>query len=187
MTGQVKNLARAGMVAAWLAAAPAHALELVLGEETVAPGIVFIFEGAIKDRISPPEHHLDIAHTDVHIEARVNWGEDGRIPEGTPPGGFVPYLNINAVITSQATGKSAHVTLLPHVNLIDNFHYARNVALPAAIGDRYEVVFHVHPPGAFDLAFHADWVSAHGMPLLKPATFRYRDVNFEAIAKATRK
>lgn len=170
----------------WLAAAPAQALELVIGEETVKPGIVFIFEGAIKDTISPAEQHLDAAQTDVHIEARVNWDEEGKVPEGTPRGGFVPYLRINAVVTSQTTGESVHATLLPHANLIDNFHYARNIALPSKINDKYEVVFHVHPPGEFDLAFHKDWVEAHGAPLFKPKTFRYRDVDFEEIAKATR-
>ncbi len=170
----------------WLSAWPAQALELVIGEETVKPGIVFIFEGAIKDTVSPAAQHLDVSQTDVHIEARVNWDESGSVPEGTPRGGFVPYLQINAVITSETTGESVHATLVPHANLVDNFHYARNIALPSALTDKYEVVFHVHPPGEFDLAFHKDWVSAHGTPLMQPESFRYRGVNFEAIAKATR-
>ena len=170
----------------WLAASSTQALELVIGEETVRPGITFIFEGAIKDRIEPAVQHLSIEQTDVHIEARVNWSETGEVPKGTPRGGFVPYLMINAVVTSQATGKSVHATLMPHANLIDNFHYARNIALPSAITDKYEVVFYVHPPGEFDLAFHKDWVVSHGTPLMQPATFRYRDVHFAAIAKATR-
>ncbi len=187
MNKQTSFLTRVSTAAVlWLATASAQSLELVIGEEVVVPGIVFIFEGAIKDTVSPAAHHLDVAQTDVHIEARVNWDETGKVPEGTPAGGFVPYLKVNAVVTSQATGESVHATLLPHVNLIDNFHYARNIALPSAISDKYEVVFHVHPPGEFDLAFHKDWVSAYGMPLMKPATFRYRNVDFEAIAKATR-
>ena len=33
--------------------------ELVIGEERVEPGIVFIFEGAIKDEIHPKSLHLD--------------------------------------------------------------------------------------------------------------------------------
>ena len=32
--------------------------ELVVGEERVEPGIIFIFEGAIKDHIMPKEMHL---------------------------------------------------------------------------------------------------------------------------------
>ena len=185
---RTKYLARAGIAAVlWLAAIPVHSLELVIGEEMVKPGIVFVFEGAVKDTIVPTAQHLDVSHTDVHIEARVNWHEDdGKIPKGAPAGGFVPYLSVNATITSQATGKSVHATLLPHVNLIDNFHYARNIALPSAVGDKYEVVFHMQPPGEYDLAFHKDWVNAHGTPLFEPATFRYSGVVFEEIAKATR-
>ena len=47
--------------------------ELVIGEEQVEPGIVFIFEGAVKDAIIPKSIHLDQDQTNVHIEARVNW------------------------------------------------------------------------------------------------------------------
>ena len=32
--------------------------ELVIGEERIEPGIVFIFEGAIKDQIIPSSLHL---------------------------------------------------------------------------------------------------------------------------------
>lgn len=165
---------------------PAAALELILGRETVPPGITFVFEGAVKDEVTPAEHHLDVAQTDVHIEALVNWSTAGGVPDGAPRGGFVPYLRINAVVTSQTTGESVHATLVPHVNLVDSLHYARNIALPSAITDKYEVVFHVHPPDKFDLAFHQDWVNAHGAALLKPASFRYRNVDFEAIARAKR-
>ncbi len=169
-----------------LASPAAQALELIIGRETVPPGVSFVFEGTIKDEVTPAEHHLDVAQTDVHIEALVNWSTTGDLPDGAPRGGFVPYLRINAVVTSQTTGESVHATLLPHLNLIDSLHYARNIALPSGIADKYEVVFHVHPPDKFDLAFHKDWVNAYGASLLKPASFRYRDVDFEAIAKATR-
>ncbi len=164
----------------------AQALELIIGREAVPPGVTFVFEGAIKDEVKPAEHHLDVSQTDVHIEALVNWSATGDLPDGAPRGGFVPYLRINAVVTSQTTGESVHATLVPHVNLVDSLHYARNIALPSAITDKYEVVFHVHPPGKFDLAFHKDWVNVHGVTLLEPASFRYRDVDFEAIAKAKR-
>ena len=181
------NRASAIVMLSLFAASSAHAVELIIGEEKVAPGAVFIFEGAPKDMIEPKAKHLDIEQTDVHIEARVNWSEDDKIPESAPPGGFVPYLEVNVAITSQNSGDSAHVTLTPHVNLIDNFHYARNIALPGKASDKYEVVFHVNPPDEFTLAFHKDWIDAYGgASLLKPQTFRYRDVDFEAIAKAAR-
>ena len=47
--------------------------ELVIGEERVEPGVVFVFEGAIKDKIMPMSMHLNENQTNVHIEARVNW------------------------------------------------------------------------------------------------------------------
>ena len=52
--------------------------ELVIGEERVEPGIVFIFEGAIKDHIMPMGMHLNEDQTHVHIEARVKWDENKK-------------------------------------------------------------------------------------------------------------
>ena len=47
--------------------------ELIIADEFVEPGIVFVFEGAIKDYIMPSSMHLSENETHVHIEARVNW------------------------------------------------------------------------------------------------------------------
>ena len=47
--------------------------ELIIGEETVDPGIAFIFEGAVKDHVMPNGMHLKESQTNIHIEARVNW------------------------------------------------------------------------------------------------------------------
>ena len=57
--------------------------ELVIGEETVDPGIVFIFEGAVKDHVMPQGMHLKENETNIHIEARVNW-DNKNTPDGTP-------------------------------------------------------------------------------------------------------
>ena len=132
--------------------------ELVIGEKIVEPGIVFIFECAIKDHIMPESLHLSEDNTHVHIEARVNWAEQ-NIPEGTPPGGFVPYLHLTAIVVSEKTGLSTFVDLLPHINLIDNFHYARNISLPGAIDELYSVQFNIMPPTHIDLALHKDWLN----------------------------
>ena len=43
--------------------------ELIIGEETVTPGIVFIFEGAVKDHVMPEGMHLKENQTNIHIEA----------------------------------------------------------------------------------------------------------------------
>ena len=79
-----------------------NAQELVIGEERVEPGVVFVFEGAIKDKIMPMSMHLNENQTNVHIEARVNW-DINDIPSGTPKGGFVPYLRITAKVTNEKT------------------------------------------------------------------------------------
>lgn len=164
----------------------AAAVELVIGEARAKPGIVFIFEGAVKDEITPVSMHLSETDTDVHIEARVNWDEK-NIPEGTPPGGFVPYLRITSQITNQKTGASTFVDLLPHLNLIDNFHYARNVKLPGGRSDLYEVKFTVNRPSAMDLGLHRDWVDTYGKTLMKNQSFQYRNINFKEIAESQRK
>ncbi|WP_345786095.1 iron transporter [Rubellicoccus peritrichatus] len=116
----------------------------------------------------------------------MNWAEKD-IPAGTPPGGFVPYLYITAKVTNQKTGLSTFIDLLPHINLIDNFHYARNISLPGKATDLYRVEFSVTPPTHMDLALHKDWLDTYGETLMKGATFKYKDVDFEEIAKASRK
>ena len=119
--------------------------ELIIGKEVVDPGIVFIFEGAIKDEIYPKSLHLDENETNVHIEARVNWDIE-NIPKGAVPGGFIPYLNITAKITNQDNGLKSFIDLTPHINLIDNFHYARNIYLPGSDEDLYSIEFSITPP-----------------------------------------
>lgn len=121
--------------------------------------------------------------THVHIEARVNWDESG-IPPGTPPGGFVPYLNVHAMIHNEVTQQSRYVSLLPHINLIDNFHYARNIQLPGDEGDPYTVLFYINPPDQFALARHRDWLNHYGGRLMQPRVFIYRDVDFLEIVTA---
>ena len=163
-----------------------NAQELIIGEERVEPGIIFVFEGAIKDHIMPSSMHLRENETNVHIEARVNW-DIQNVPKGTPKGGFIPYLHITAKITNEKSGISAFIDLLPHINLIDNFHYARNIFLPGEIDELYSVDFNLIPPTQIDLALHNDWVKTYGEELFSNKTFKYTNVNFEEIAKSSRK
>ena len=162
---------------------PGAAQELVIGEALVHPGIVFIFEGAVRDHVAPQSQNLAENLTHVHIEARVNWAESG-IPPGTPPGGFVPYLNVNAMIRNEATQQIKFVTLLPHINLIDNFHYARNIQLPGLASDLYTVHFYVNGPGRFQLAKHRDWINNYGNRVLTSRVFGYTGVDFLSIVTA---
>ena len=162
-----------------------YSQELVIGEERVKPGIVFIFEGAIKDHIMPEEMHLMENVSNIHIEARVNW-DNKDIPEGTPAGGFVPFLAINAKIINTKTGLSTFIDLVPHINLIDNFHYARNITLPGKISEDYSIEFNVTGPTLKELALHKDWYESYGSNFMEINKFFYQKVNFEEIAKASR-
>ena len=159
--------------------------ELVIGEERIEPGIVFIFEGAIKDHIMPQSMHLPESETNIHIEARVNW-DLKNTPSGTPAGGFIPYLHISAQVINETTGLSTFIDLLPHINLIDNFHYARNISLPGKTSDSYTVKFNIVKPTNIDLALHKDWTKAYGQSLIDNKSFTYNKVNFEEVAKADR-
>ena len=159
--------------------------ELVIATERVEPGIIFIFEGAIKDNIFPASMHLSENETNIHIEARVNW-DTVNTPEGAPSGGFIPYLYISAQIKNQKTGLSTFIDLLPHINLIDNFHYARNISLPGSVDDNYSVNFNIIAPSGTDLALHMDWLKTYGNELLENKKFSYNNINFSEVAKASR-
>ena len=169
-----------------LCAGNVQAVELIIGKEHIPPGIALVFEGAIKDEVTPAERHLAVEKTHVHLEMLANWAADGAAPPGAVSGGFVPYLHVSAEVINQANGASTVADLVPHINLGDNLHYARNISLPGGVAERYEVVFHVSPPGKFDLAYHKDWRGKYGPGLFQPASFRFRDVDFEEIARATR-
>ena len=160
--------------------------ELVIGEERIEPGIVFIFEGAIKDHIMPGMLHLSEKETNIHIEARVN-GDVKDVPAGAPTGGFVPYLHISAKDINEKTGLSTFIDLVPHINLIDNFHYARNISLPGSITDTYTVRFNIVKPTGIDLALHKDWLDTYGESLINNNSFVYKGVDFEEVAKANRR
>ena len=159
--------------------------ELIIGKERVKPGIIFIFEGAIKDEINPTSMHLSESLANVHIEARVNWDSE-NIPKGTPSQGFVPYLNITATIINQKSDLLTFIDLKPHINLVDNFHYARNISLPGEINELYTVKFNISPPSGIDLAVHKDWLNEYGNQLISNYRFEYKNVNFYEIAKAKR-
>lgn len=180
----------------FFAAPPADAQEIVMGREEFSPGIVMVFKGAVADSAAPAEAHLAERLADVRIKAPANWTADAAAaPPGAPPGGFVAYLHVHAQITNETTGKIAFITLLPHVDLLDNLHYARNAALPGEPTDLYTVKFFVDPPSASRLAMHRDWENRYGQtdeetpddaPLLlfQPKEFSYSQVNFMHIANA---
>lgn len=162
-----------------------HVSELILGKKVVEPGIVFIFEGAIKDEIHPKSLHLDEDETNVHIEARVNWNIE-NIPKGAVPGGFIPYLNITAKIINETNGLRSFIDLTPHINLIDNFHYARNIHLPGSDEDLYSIEFSITPPLSAEIALHKDWRLIYGNKILKEYKFYFNNVDFKEISRSKR-
>ncbi len=171
-----------------LGAALAHGGELQLGRQTIAPGIVLVFEGAARDKIAPAGRHLEVESTDVHLEMLATWATDGTAPPGALPGGFVAYLHTTAKVRNMRTGRSIHADLVPHINTGDGLHYARNIALPGPPEDRYQVEFRVRPPAAFELATHKDWRDRYGERLTEKPGYRYRfsNVDFAKVVRARR-
>ena len=178
----------AGLLGVGLAR-PAHAQEMIIGEEMIGPGISLTFEAAPKDDVTPYDQNLAEDKTDIHLEVLTTWATDEsvEVPEGVTRGGFVAYLHFFATITNESTGATETVTLIPHVTLGDAMHYARNVSLPGATTDAYTVTFDVRPPEATELAFHKSWRDAHGTPLFEAQSFTFESLDFETMAAATRR
>ena len=75
--------------------------EMILGQETIPPGINLVFEGAINDDVFPSSQFGTEEYSDIHLEVLANWNKEA--PRVTPENGFVAYLNIKAKITNQNT------------------------------------------------------------------------------------
>ena len=103
---------------------------------------------------------------------------------GSPNGG--PKHEKRVPKSHSKTGLKTFVDLKPHINLIDNFHYARNIALPGSISDLYNVQFKISSPSNTELALHNDWLKKYGKNFLREYIFNYEGVNFKEIAEATR-
>ncbi|MBB4061352.1 hypothetical protein GGP80_000352 [Salinibacter ruber] len=169
-----------------LQASPAQAQEQVFGEEVLGPGVKMTFLVAPAGDVEPAAQNLSESRSDLHLEVLSGWTEAASDEVGAPAGGFVPYLRLFATVTNEETGQVKKATLVPHVNQTDNFHYARNIALPGAPDDPYTVAFEVHPPQTLELATHSDWRTAYGNQLFAPATVTYNNLQLEEIVRATR-
>ena len=87
-------------------------------------------------------------------------------------------MHITALVKNSKTGLKTFIDLKPHINLIDNFHYARNISLPGSTKDRYDIEFKISPPSKIELALHNDWNEEYGKNLLNEYTFNNKSVNF---------
>lgn len=157
--------------------------EMVIGKKSISPGIEFIFEAAPKDTIFPNSLHLPENETDIHIEMLASWKEDNLAL--APSGSFVAYLEVEAIIKN-INGTTNKVNLTPHLNLIDNLHYAQNIKLPGSIDDTYDVTFKILPPRKEVLGIHFDWNEKFG-DLIKETSFTFLNLNFKKIALKTRR
>ena len=162
---------------------PLSGEEMVIGKKSISPGIEFIFEAAPKDTIFPNSLYLSENETDIHIEMLASWKEDNLA--SAPPGSFVAYLEVEALIKN-INGTTNKVNLTPHLNLIDNLHYAQNIKLPGSIDDSYDVTFKISSPRKEVLGVHFDWNEKFG-DLIKETSFTFQNLNFKKIALKTRR
>jgi uncharacterized protein involved in high-affinity Fe2+ transport len=159
--------------------------EMIIGtEKNVYPGIDLIFEGAPKDTVYPAQHYLEESDTDIHIEMLANWSKDNKF--GAPEGGFVAYLQVDATITNQKTQATLKTQLTPHINIIDNFHYAQNIKLPGKTDDLYTVTFTIKPPKNTDLGIHHDW-HHRVKKVIEKSVYTYENQLFHKVSKKLRR
>jgi uncharacterized protein involved in high-affinity Fe2+ transport len=157
--------------------------EMIIGSETIDPGIKIVFEAAPKDIVFPEKFYLPESETDIHIEMLANWSEDNLV--SVPPGGFVAYLKVKAIVANEK-GAIIETDLTPHLNLVDNLHYAQNIKLPGSIKDLYDVTFIIEPPDRKSFGIHFDWHEKFG-GLIQESSFTYKNLNFEQIALKQRR
>ena len=157
--------------------------EMIIGKKTIDPGIELIFEAAPKDTIFPDSLYLSENETDIHIEMLASWKEDNSAL--APSGSFVAYLEAEVLIKNK-NGRTDKANLTPHLNLIDNLHYAQNIKLPGSIDDSYDVTFKISPPRKEVLGIHFDWNEKFG-ELIKETSFTFKNLNFKKIAIKTRR
>ena len=157
--------------------------EMIIGSEVIDPGIEFVFEAAPKDTIYPEDLYLPEAETDLHIEMLANWTETNIVQ--APVGGFVAYLKVKVKIVND-NGQTLEVILSPHLNLVDNLHYAKNIKLPGSLVDSYDLTFTVLPPDRNAFGVHYDWFNQFG-DLIEAYSFSYEDLNFKKIALKQRR
>ena len=166
-------------------AATAEIPEMIIGEESISPGIDLVFEGAIKDDVFPSSKFGSEKDSDIHIEVLANWNSNA--PNGSPTNGFVAYLRISAEILNQTNLETKIIQLLPHLNLSDNLHYALNTKLPGSKDDLYTITFYIDGPEDSTLGLHFDWREEVGSYLPEVYQFIYKDLNFKEIANSSRR
>ncbi|MBT3993592.1 MAG: hypothetical protein HOH08_03860 [Gammaproteobacteria bacterium] len=159
--------------------------EMIIGEAEIEPGIKLIFEGGIKDEITPTNVYLNEIETDVHLEILANWSNEA--PKGAPKGGHVAYLEVEAIIRNEKTGAYNSVKLTPHLNMSDNLHYAQNIKLPGNTDEKYTVRFIIKSPIPGTIGMHYDWRNEVSDVISSGGNFTFTNLNFEEVANSSRR
>ena len=174
------TLAGAFLIGVLLVSGSINAGEVEIGSESINGEISLIFEAAPADDVYPHSMHLPEEETEVHVEVRANFEDNNRYASAA--GGFVPYLNVNVFIKNRVTGDALHITLPPHLNLVDSFHYARNIDLPGdPVSDSYDLTFFIEPTGPFKVQIHADFRINVGDKIIEAQEFTFENINFAEV------
>ena len=160
--------------------------EMIIGDESIS-NIDFVFEAAPKDTIYSDSsiNHLKEKDTDIHIEALITWSKDSNIP-GQIPGSHLPYLDVEAMLKNERTGEELMIKLLPHINLSDGYHYARNLRLPGNVDDIYSIRFLIESNNKA-LSYHYDWKERYAMPIIGKTEFMYKNLDFLEVSRKSRR
>jgi len=119
----------------------ANAVEYPAGTPQVAAGMEIAAVYLQPIEMDPPGMMRDAAQSDIHLEADIHATADN--PNGFADGEWVPYLEIDYVLTGP-DGSKASGPLMPMV-ASDGPHYGDNVKLFGP--GNYHLTFTVRPPG----------------------------------------
>ena len=154
---------------------------LIIGEESIDPGIHVRFIAANNAMVFGALSNQDseIKSNAIHLEALIKWQRNLKIPQQNI-GEFIPYLDVYALIKNQNNGNQKVVNLTPHLNLVEGYHYARNIELPGDQSDKYQIVFTIE---TFEeqVTYHQDWKNQYPVPIITKMQYTYENISFEPI------
>ena len=103
--------------------------------------------------MEPAGNSLSKADSDCHIEADITASQEGTTL-GYGKGGFVPWLQVKAIIQKKGSDKEPTEVAFMPMNASDGPHYGANFKFPEGVGV-YDVKFVVSAPGN-DYLLHVD-------------------------------
>lgn len=123
-----------------LATSSVSALEYPIGEPVLANGME-IAAVYLQPVVMEPVGHLPAAEADIHLEADIHALEDN--PNGFSAGAWVPYLEIDYVLTKGNDEAPIEGSFMPMV-ASDGTHYGDNVKLDGP--GEYHLTFTIQTP-----------------------------------------